>query len=309
MIQYRTRMLPGQAAKQFLLVLASLCAISSITRYNQGTSSTTLSRHIRGLATQNTTTKSLSKARTTENIPDISTARRKLAPHVIVTLCNDDFLYAAIELVRLLRTKGAYDGDIVVLYWGQATPMEPALAAYRVIVKDVREILTSEWRTPPPPPCQGIATMDFDVRSIRIARSTAYYYKTAIFSADFFGSKWERVLYLDSRMDIRRPSMMRFFDSIDSHGTIMASPDAWPGNTDMWKLENQFWPDCNPEMFQQLRSRFSLDYPDYFQVGRLDIFRIVCPCNRVRVMHPIESMQASPPRIERIEAPGGCCFI
>jgi hypothetical protein len=193
-----------------------------------------------------------------------SDIEQRKKPHVIVTLCNAPYLAAAVELVRLLRTKGGYkDGDIVVLYWGEdiEPKNQPELMSMGVIMQDVLEVM---------PPCRGIISTDVqdkDNRQKRIRGSDAYYFKTAIFSSDYFGSRWERVLYMDSRMDIHRPSVMRFFDSIDSRGALMANPDSWPSQADNWKLSIQFWPDCNPSLYEKLRSKYFLDYEDYFQVS------------------------------------------
>lgn len=188
----------------------------------------------------------------------VSRAKTAGQRYVVVTLCDQAFASAAVELVRLLRGTGAYDGDIVVLFFGEMIPKLQWEDA-RVFPQSAEEIMA---RKPQRPPCTGDGS---DMRLKRIRASAAYYYKAAIFSAEFFAKRWDRLLYLDSRMNIHQPNIQSLFDSIDVTGAIMGNPDSWPSAT--WKLSTQFAPECNTSLFKSIESAYNLNYADYFQTG------------------------------------------
>lgn len=178
---------------------------------------------------------------------------------VIVTLCNDDFVGAAVGLVGLVRGVGAYNGPIVVLYSGTRALEATEFKGPNVTLKAVETLFDADVRRAPTPPCSDGSAF----REKRARRAGAYYTKTAVFSSYF--KRWDRVLWMDARLGVYRP-LAPFFDAIDSAGALLANPDAWPAFADQWPLSLQFYPECDAELFARLSARFDMRR-EYFQSG------------------------------------------
>ena len=189
------------------------------------------------------------------NTRDQTSARRST---VIVTLCNDNFVDIAADLVRLVRGAGKYDGALVVLFSGTRALHKPDFSNYNVTLKQVSELFPAHLREAPPAPC---AKEGDGYRQKRVDRWSSYYAKTAVFS-DYF-KQWDVVLWMDARNGVYRP-LAPFFDEIDSRGKLLANPDNWPGYEDSWKLGGQFFADCDEVLFSRLASRYDLTQ-NYFQ--------------------------------------------
>lgn len=166
------------------------------------------------------------------------------------------FVYVA-QLVQQVRSVGAYNGSIVVLYEGDdalsAALKEPALVAENVSLVSAASLFLEDLRRPPPRVCDG---------GKRTERADMYYRKTAVFS-DYF-KRWDRVLWMDARNGVHWP-LAPFFDTIDCTGVLMASPDAWPHLVDQWTLTMQFQPGCNLTLFDEIKAEYHPFDREYFQ--------------------------------------------
>jgi len=99
--------------------------------------------------------------------------------------------------------------------------------------------------------------------SYRRLKLEGYYAKLAVFSARF--ERWDRVLFVDAKSEIRDPmSLRRFFANIDAEGALLTNPDGFPQC--VWRLETQFVPGCGPRLLEDIGYPQSLmDNTSYFQ--------------------------------------------
>ena len=66
---------------------------------------------------------------------------------------------------------------------------------------------------------------------------------------------------MDARNDIHYP-LAPFFSAIDSTGSLLANPDAWPAAASVTR--DHFFADCNPTLMDAVEARFDLDL-EFFQ--------------------------------------------
>jgi hypothetical protein len=192
-----------------------------------------------------------------QKVKNLSTSSHKQKlKTVIVTLCNDAYISHAAGLVRLIRTIGAYEGPIVVLYTESQTLAELSFKEFNVSLKKADDLLPYSFKKEPPPPCERD-----EGSSKRIRGWKMYYTKATIFSTYF--KAWDRILWMDARTNVHRP-LVPFFHAIDSTGVLFANPDAWPEAVNT--LSRQFYSNCNELLFENLSKRFDLSR-EYFQSG------------------------------------------
>jgi len=182
--------------------------------------------------------------------------------HVIVTLSfSQTYLKAAVGLVGLVRRNGNYSGDVVVLCGRGCADTEHATAS-ALTARELEHVqfvsVFSLIKFPPPErACKGGP----HASSKRTKNWPGYYAKTAMFSPFF--KAWRRVLYMDSRVNVRLPLLGLFFSAIDSSKSVLANPDSFPKME--WTLRSQFHSDCDPLLFNKLEQLVDLNTTDYFQ--------------------------------------------
>ena len=182
--------------------------------------------------------------------------------HAVAMVSSCSYIDRAVDLIRALRRKGNYHRDIVLVYDGNVhnalAKLKERQADRRVVVVRATHLLPEEYVRMPPYPCGG-HTDASTYHAKRIKAWRAYYLKLVLFTPFF--KQWDRVLYMDTGCSVHRPSINSFFDSIDSTGVLMATPDGWPVLSDVWRLRRQFWPQCDWALYADLASKFDLCQP------------------------------------------------
>ena len=199
---------------------------------------------------------------------EVASADRKVESknNVIVILGYSalKFVNASVVLLRDVRSKGNYSGDIVLLcddcsYSSRlAKTILSSTELERISFENVSRLIDI---SPPNRVCSDNKILNQKQYKKRTAQWKAYYAKIAIFSPYF--KRWDRVLYFDSMMEIALPRLNHFFTKIDSTGSLMANIDGFPSMK--WTLKTQFIEECDKKLFEKLSSTLDMTERCYFQ--------------------------------------------
>ena len=174
------------------------------------------------------------------------------------------FVNASVVLLKDIRSKGNYSGDIVLLcddcsYSSRlAGTTLSSTELERVSFENVSRLIDI---SPPNRVCADSKILNQKQYKKRTAQWKAYYAKLAVFSPYF--KRWGRVLYFDSMMEIALPRLNHFFTKIDSAGSLMANIDGFPSMK--WTLKTQFIEECDKRLFDQLSRTLDMSERGYFQ--------------------------------------------
>ena len=177
---------------------------------------------------------------------------------VIALMCNKEQINRAYRTIIQIRTKGEYNGDIVLFFdediLSEMDTLNNIKSLLNVILKQLPKIDN---------------TIMLEVLN-RIKTPTAYpNAKEKIFILHKFNvchvyfKQWDKLLYIDAGMHIYN-KIDRILQ-LDCKDSFMAHSNCYPSNYFRWNLRHQFDLINEPEIVKRLYDNFDMSIKDNFQ--------------------------------------------
>ena len=181
---------------------------------------------------------------------------------VIALMCNSTQIDRVAKTIHQIRTRGQYDGDIVLFFDEDLPRFEPIKLEfykekYNLILKEFPKIDNSRMTD-----VLNRATQDwgYDAKS-----KLFILHKFNVF--DVYFKAWDKVFYIDAGMYIYH-DLRRILD-LDCSGTLLAHSNCYPQNYFRWNLHHQFNLNNEPEIVKKLYENFDMNITDNFQATTL----------------------------------------
>ena len=168
----------------------------------------------------------------------------------VVFVCNKNYLNKFKNTLQLLRTKGEYEGDVLLIIGNDLKEQENELKKnYNIQVKYFPDIVFSDY----------FYKINNNIKSDGRHKIKKFqWHKLHLFNT--FLKKWDYIFYIDCGMKIFRP-VQPLIDS-KKEKKMLAHNDAYPTQLGKWKLSLQF--DKTNILFKELEKEYNLEI-DYFQ--------------------------------------------